>query len=79
MPDVRSGFQSWGNSDMSDLQAAVNKIIADNPDKVQQARRNPVLSGWFVGQVMKATAGQCDLVAVCTALDRRGIKQPQIQ
>jgi aspartyl-tRNA(Asn)/glutamyl-tRNA(Gln) amidotransferase subunit B len=62
---------------MSILQAAVNKIVSDHPDKVQQARANPVLSGWFVGQVMKETKGQCGIDAVCDALARRGIRQPR--
>jgi aspartyl-tRNA(Asn)/glutamyl-tRNA(Gln) amidotransferase subunit B len=36
----------------------VSEIIAANPDKVEQVRSKPNLLGWFVGQVMKATAGK---------------------
>ena len=39
----------------------LNEIIAANPDKFDQAKKKPSLSGWFVGQVMKETNGQSDL------------------
>jgi Asp-tRNA(Asn)/Glu-tRNA(Gln) amidotransferase B subunit len=42
---------------MNTLVEHVNKLIRDNPDKTQQARKNPSLAGWFVGQVMKDTDG----------------------
>lgn len=37
-----------------------NDLILKNPDKAAQARARPLLAGWFVGQIMKATAGRAD-------------------
>lgn len=38
------------------LEDEVRKLIAANPDKVEQTRTRPAsLVGWWVGQVMKAT------------------------
>ena len=42
----------------------LDKIIAANPDKVEQAKAKPSLAGWFVGQVMKATGGKANPQAV---------------
>ena len=44
--------------------AAVERIIAENPAQVEKARENPKLTGWFVGQVMKATGGKANPKAV---------------
>ncbi len=38
----------------------VDDIIAANPDKVADAKTNPKAIGWFVGQVMKASAGKAN-------------------
>jgi aspartyl-tRNA(Asn)/glutamyl-tRNA(Gln) amidotransferase subunit B len=46
------------------IEAAVDKVIADNPAQVEKARANPKLAGWFVGQVMKATGGKANPKAV---------------
>ncbi len=51
-------------TDMGAIEAAVDKIIADNPAQVDKARANPKLAGWFVGQVMKATGGKANPKAV---------------
>ncbi len=57
-------------TDTGAIEAAVDAIIAANPDQVEKAKLNPKLAGWFVGQVMKATGGKAnpqavsDLVAV---------------
>lgn len=45
-------------TDTGAIEAAVDAVIAANPDKVEQARVKPSLAGWFVGQVMKATGGK---------------------
>ncbi|MCR0981036.1 Asp-tRNA(Asn)/Glu-tRNA(Gln) amidotransferase subunit GatB [Roseomonas populi] len=45
-------------TDTGAIEAAVDAIIAANPDKVEQYRAKPTLFGWFVGQVMKAMKGQ---------------------
>ncbi|WP_295311909.1 Asp-tRNA(Asn)/Glu-tRNA(Gln) amidotransferase subunit GatB [Roseobacter sp.] len=47
-------------TDTGAIEAAVDEIIAANPDQVAKARENPKLSGWFVGQVMKATGGKAN-------------------
>jgi aspartyl-tRNA(Asn)/glutamyl-tRNA(Gln) amidotransferase subunit B len=51
-------------TDMGAIEAAVDKVIADNPDQVAKAQANPKLAGWFVGQVMKATGGKANPKAV---------------
>ena len=51
-------------TDTGAIEAAVDQIIAANPDQVAKARENPKLAGWFVGQVMKATGGKANPKAV---------------
>ena len=51
-------------TDTGAIEAAVDAIIAANPDQVEKARANPKLVGWFVGQVMKATGGKANPKAV---------------
>ena len=51
-------------TDTGAIEAAVDKIIAANPDQVAKAKENPKLAGWFVGQVMKATGGKANPAAV---------------
>jgi len=51
-------------TDTGAIEAAVDQIIADNPDQVAKAKDNPKLAGWFVGQVMKATGGKANPKAV---------------
>jgi aspartyl-tRNA(Asn)/glutamyl-tRNA(Gln) amidotransferase subunit B len=51
-------------TDTGAIEAAVDAVIAANPDKGAQAREKPPLAGWFVGQVMKATGGKANPQAV---------------
>jgi aspartyl-tRNA(Asn)/glutamyl-tRNA(Gln) amidotransferase subunit B len=51
-------------TDTGAIEAAVDEIIAANPDQVEKAKANPKLAGWFVGQVMKATGGKANPAAV---------------
>ena len=51
-------------TDHGAIEAAVDAIIAANPDKVAQARAKPSMLGWFVGQVMKETGGKANPQAV---------------
>ena len=51
-------------TDTGAIEAAVDKIISENPAQVEKARANPKLAGWFVGQVMKATGGKANPKAV---------------
>ena len=46
-------------SDSGAIEAVVDQIIADNPDKVAEYKSGrDKLMGWFVGQVMKASQGK---------------------
>ncbi|MFL5317454.1 MAG: Asp-tRNA(Asn)/Glu-tRNA(Gln) amidotransferase subunit GatB, partial [Microvirga sp.] len=58
-------------TDTGAIEAAVDQIIAANPDKVEQAKAKPTLLGWFVGQVMKATGGKANPQAVNEMLKRK--------
>jgi aspartyl-tRNA(Asn)/glutamyl-tRNA(Gln) amidotransferase subunit B len=49
---------------MGAIEAAVDQVIAANPEKAEQARAKPALIGWFVGLVMKATGGKASPQAV---------------
>ena len=51
-------------TDTGAIEAAVDEVIAANPDQVAKAQQNPKLAGWFVGQVMKATGGKANPKAV---------------
>jgi aspartyl-tRNA(Asn)/glutamyl-tRNA(Gln) amidotransferase subunit B len=51
-------------TDTGAIAAAVDAIIAANPDKVAQAQAKPTMLGWFVGQVMKQTGGKANPQAV---------------
>ncbi|CAA2106477.1 Aspartyl/glutamyl-tRNA(Asn/Gln) amidotransferase subunit B [Methylobacterium bullatum] len=65
--DPRELVESRGMKQVTDtgaIEAAVDEIIAKNPDKVSQAKEKPTLLGWFVGQTMKATGGKANPAAV---------------
>ena len=51
-------------TDMVAIETEVDKVIAANRDKSEQAKTKPALAGWFVGQVMKATGGKASPQAV---------------
>ncbi|MEM8751479.1 MAG: Asp-tRNA(Asn)/Glu-tRNA(Gln) amidotransferase subunit GatB [Pseudomonadota bacterium] len=51
-------------TDAGAIEAAVDEVLAANPDKVEQAKAKPSMAGWFVGQVMKATGGKANPQAV---------------
>jgi aspartyl-tRNA(Asn)/glutamyl-tRNA(Gln) amidotransferase subunit B len=58
-------------TDTGAIEAAVDAIIAANPDKVAQAKAKPTMLGWFVGQVMKSTGGKANPQAVNDMLKRK--------
>jgi aspartyl-tRNA(Asn)/glutamyl-tRNA(Gln) amidotransferase subunit B len=58
-------------TDTGAIEAAVDAIIAANPDKVAQAKAKPTMLGWFVGQVMKSTGGKANPQAVNDILKRK--------
>ncbi|KAA2235309.1 Asp-tRNA(Asn)/Glu-tRNA(Gln) amidotransferase subunit GatB [Salinarimonas soli] len=65
--DPRAIVESRGMKQVTDtgaIEAAVDAVIAGNPDKVEQAKAKPTLLGWFVGQVMKQTGGKANPGAV---------------
>lgn len=51
-------------TDMGAIEALVDAAIAQNPDKVAQAKANPKAMMWFVGQVMKSSGGKASPQAV---------------
>ena len=58
-------------TDLSAIEKVVDEIVGKNADKVAQARSNPKLIGWFVGQVMKASGGKANPQAVNDLLKRK--------
>ncbi|OYX33794.1 MAG: aspartyl/glutamyl-tRNA amidotransferase subunit B [Caulobacterales bacterium 32-69-10] len=51
-------------TDTGAIEAAIDKIMAANPDKVAAAKDKPQAIGWFVGQVMRDTGGKANPAAV---------------
>lgn len=49
------------------INEAVAKVFATNPDKVAQLKEKPTRIGWFVGQSMKLLHGAADPELVCFA------------
>ncbi len=58
-------------NDAGAIEAAVDEVIAANPDKASQAKAKPGMLGWFVGQVMKQTGGKANPQSVNDALKRK--------
>ena len=52
------------SKDTGAIEAAVNDLVAANPDKAAAVKDKPQAIGWFVGQVMKATGGKANPAAV---------------
>jgi aspartyl-tRNA(Asn)/glutamyl-tRNA(Gln) amidotransferase subunit B len=58
-------------TDTGAIAAAVDAVIAANPDKVAAAKAKPALIGWFVGQVMQKTGGKANPQAVNELLKQK--------
>jgi aspartyl-tRNA(Asn)/glutamyl-tRNA(Gln) amidotransferase subunit B len=59
-------------TDTGAIEAAVDAVIAANPDKVQQVKDGKTtLLGWFVGQVMKSTQGKANPAMVNELLAKK--------
>ncbi|MGH6671202.1 MAG: Asp-tRNA(Asn)/Glu-tRNA(Gln) amidotransferase subunit GatB [Xanthobacteraceae bacterium] len=58
-------------TDVSAIEAIVDDIVAKNPDKLADAKKNPKAVGWFVGQVMKAFDGKANPQAVNDLLRKK--------
>jgi aspartyl-tRNA(Asn)/glutamyl-tRNA(Gln) amidotransferase subunit B len=55
-------------TDTGAIEAAVDAIIAANPDKVEQVKTKPTMLGWFVGQAIKQSGGKANPAAVSDIL-----------
>ena len=72
--DPRAIVEARGLRQVTDtgaIEKVIDAIIAENPDKAEQARGKPQLAGWFVGQVMKASGGKANPQAVNDLLKAR--------
>jgi aspartyl-tRNA(Asn)/glutamyl-tRNA(Gln) amidotransferase subunit B len=58
-------------TDLGAIDAAIENVIAANPEKVEEVKLKPKLAAWFVGQVMKQTGGKANPVQVNLALKKR--------
>ena len=58
-------------TDTSALEVIVDRLIATNPDKAAAVKAKPQAVGWFVGQVMKETAGKANPAAVNVLLQAK--------
>ncbi|MGB6538702.1 MAG: Asp-tRNA(Asn)/Glu-tRNA(Gln) amidotransferase subunit GatB [Xanthobacteraceae bacterium] len=58
-------------TDVSTIERLVDEIVAGNPDKLADAKKNPKAIGWFVGQVMKASSGKANPQAVNELLRKK--------
>ncbi len=72
--DPRQVVEARGLRQVTDtgaIDAAIEAVIAANPDKVEEVKAKPKLAAWFVGQVMKQTGGKANPGAVNAALKKR--------
>ncbi len=72
--DPRAVVEARGLRQVTDtgaIDAAIEAVIAANPEKVEEVKAKPKLAAWFVGQVMKQTGGKANPAAVNAALKRR--------
>ncbi len=72
--DPRRIVEARGMKQVTDtgaIDAAIEAVIAANPDKVEEVKAKPKLAAWFVGQVMKQTGGKANPAAVNAALKTR--------
>jgi aspartyl-tRNA(Asn)/glutamyl-tRNA(Gln) amidotransferase subunit B len=58
-------------TDLGAIERVVDEVVKQNPDKVAQAKANPKLIGWFVGQVMKSSGGKASPGAVNELLKKK--------
>jgi aspartyl-tRNA(Asn)/glutamyl-tRNA(Gln) amidotransferase subunit B len=58
-------------TDVDAIEKIVDGIVAQNPDKVADAKANPKALGWFVGQAMKASGGKANPQALNEILRRK--------
>ena len=51
-------------TDTGEIEAALDALIAANPEQVEKAKLNAKLAGWFTGQVLKAIGGKANPATV---------------
>ncbi len=51
-------------TDTGEIEAALDALMAANPDQVAKVKLNAKLAGWFTGQVLKATGGKANPATV---------------
>jgi aspartyl-tRNA(Asn)/glutamyl-tRNA(Gln) amidotransferase subunit B len=72
--DPRAIVEARGLRQVTDtgaIDAAIERVIAANPGKVEEVKAKPKLASWFVGQVMRETGGKANPAAVNQALKAR--------
>lgn len=72
--DPRQIVEERGLKQLTNTQALeqiIDEILTNHPEKVTQVKNKPSLLGWFVGQVMKKTAGQAHPQAVNDILKKK--------
>jgi aspartyl-tRNA(Asn)/glutamyl-tRNA(Gln) amidotransferase subunit B len=72
--DPRQIVEARGLKQVTDtgaIEAIVDKVIAENAEKAEQAKAKPAMLGWFVGQVMKASQGKANPQAVNALLQAK--------
>ncbi|MBV9953710.1 MAG: Asp-tRNA(Asn)/Glu-tRNA(Gln) amidotransferase GatCAB subunit B, partial [Pseudolabrys sp.] len=72
--DPKAIVESRGLKQVTDtgaIEQTIDQLIAQNPDKVAQAKANPKAMMWFVGQVMKSSGGKANPQAVGDALKKK--------
>ena len=58
-------------SDTGELEAMIDGLIAANPGQAESVKTKPQAIGWFVGQVMRQTAGKANPASVNEILKRK--------
>jgi aspartyl-tRNA(Asn)/glutamyl-tRNA(Gln) amidotransferase subunit B len=58
-------------TDTGAIEKAIDDLIAGNPDKLEDVKKNPKAFGWWVGQTMKATGGKANPGVVNDILKRK--------
>jgi aspartyl-tRNA(Asn)/glutamyl-tRNA(Gln) amidotransferase subunit B len=58
-------------SDLGELEALVDRLIAANPGQAEAVKAKPQAIGWFVGQVMRETQGKANPASVNAILRQR--------
>ncbi len=58
-------------TDTGAIEKAIDGLMAQHPDKVDDVKKNPKAFGWWVGQTMKATGGKANPAVVNAVLKQK--------